>query len=84
MWYLAISQYRTPIEQTYPVLLDDMPEPKVYTYSLETVVAENFQILYSFSSFSFRAISSFQCFMASCSPMSIMRSLFLLPKLEAS
>lgn len=43
-----------PIELAYPGLLDDMPEPKVNAYSLETVVAEKFQTMIALSVYNSR------------------------------
>ena len=43
-----------PTVLTYPRLLDDMPEPKVNAYSLETVVAEKFQTMIALSVYNSR------------------------------
>ena len=43
-----------PTELAYPGLLDDMPEPMVYAYSLETVVAEKFQTMIALSVYNSR------------------------------
>lgn len=43
-----------PMELTYPKLLDDMPEPKINAYSLETVVAEKFQTMIALSVYNSR------------------------------
>lgn len=43
-----------PIEIVYPGLLDDMPEPKINAYSLETVVAEKFQTMIALSVYNSR------------------------------
>ena len=43
-----------PTEMAYPRLLDDMPEPKINAYSLETVVAEKFQTMIALSVYNSR------------------------------
>lgn len=41
----------TPAPQTmdYPILIDDLPAPTIYAYSLETVVAEKFEAMIALS-----------------------------------
>jgi len=38
-----------PLEMTYPVLLDEMPAPKVLAYARETVVAEKYEAMLKLS-----------------------------------